>query len=81
VTAETFLRQLIRQYGRHPLYTDEATWYPEACRSLGLEHRLFNDEYRSLIKRAIQAVKDRTEAFGDNYPCKKRGCPLNHVKN
>ncbi len=81
MTAEAFLRQLIKRYGRHPVYTDGATWYPEACRSLGLEHRLLNDEYKSLIERAIQAVKDRTEAFNDNYSCRRSGCNLNHVKN
>ncbi len=81
MTAEVFLRQLIKRYGRHPVYTDGATWYPEACRSLSLEHRLLNGEYRSLIERAVQTVKDRTENFDDNYPCGKRGCSLDHVKN
>ncbi len=81
MTAEAFLRQLIKRYGRHPVYTDGAAWYPEACKALSLEHRLLNDEYKSLIERAIQAVKDRTEAFDDNHPCRRRGCNLNHVKN
>ncbi|MBS7635426.1 hypothetical protein KEJ34_08120, partial [Candidatus Bathyarchaeota archaeon] len=54
---------------------------PEACKALSLEHRLLNDEYRSLIERAIQAFKDRTEAFDDNHPWRRRGCNLNHVKN
>ncbi len=81
MTAEAFLRQIIKRYGRHPVYTDGAAWCPEACKALNLEHRLLNDEYRSLIERSIQAVKDRTEAFDDNHPCRRSGCNLNHVKN
>ncbi len=81
MTAEAFLRQMVKRYGRHPVYTDGASWYPEACSSLGLEHRLLNDEYRSLIERAIETVKDRTEAFDDHHPCRRKGCSLNHVKN
>ena len=39
--AESFLRSLIEIYGRHTVYSDGGTsWYPEACSSLGLKHRL-----------------------------------------
>ncbi|MEM2582466.1 MAG: DDE-type integrase/transposase/recombinase [Candidatus Caldarchaeum sp.] len=39
--AETFLRTLVEAYGRHPVYTDGAPWYGEACARLGLEHRRY----------------------------------------
>jgi putative transposase len=34
IVAELFLRSLIRIYGRHVVYSDGGTWYPEACISL-----------------------------------------------
>jgi len=34
LSAEHFLRRLVERYGRHPVYTDRAVWYPETCRSL-----------------------------------------------
>jgi putative transposase len=34
IIAELFLRSLIRIYGRHVVYSDGGTWYPEACISL-----------------------------------------------
>ena len=40
IVAESFLRSLITIYGKHIVYSDGGTWYPEACISLGLEHRL-----------------------------------------
>jgi putative transposase len=40
VTAEHFLYSLIEKYGVHVVYSDGGSWYPEACNSLRLEHRL-----------------------------------------
>jgi transposase-like protein len=37
-----FLKTLVRLYGRHPVWTDGAPWYSDACRSLGLEHYRYN---------------------------------------
>jgi len=59
----------------------EAHGYREACEALGLEHRLLDDDYKSLIEQAVQRLKDRAEGFDDNYPCRKPGCRLNHVEN
>ncbi|MEM4311554.1 MAG: hypothetical protein QXX95_04125 [Nitrososphaerales archaeon] len=70
----------IRHYGKHPVYTDGALWYQEACKSLGLEHRLLYEDYKSFIERAIQYFKDRTESFDDCYPCRKRECSLEHIQ-
>jgi putative transposase len=40
LVAEAFLRSLIRIYGKHTVYSDGGTWYPEACISLRIEQRL-----------------------------------------
>ena len=44
--------------------------------SLGLKHRLHTSSEKSLIERAIQYFKDRTEHFDDYYPCIRFGCDL-----
>jgi transposase-like protein len=40
MVAELFLRTLVKMYGKHVVYTDEGVWYPDACKLLGLEHRI-----------------------------------------
>ena len=40
IVAESFLRSLVKVYGKHTVYSDGGTWYPQACISLGLKHRL-----------------------------------------
>ena len=78
--AESFLKSLVKLYGKHIVYSDGGTWYPEACISLGLKHRLHSSVEKSIIERAMEYVKDRTENFDDYYPCgKKLDCDLNHV--
>ena len=46
LVAEKFLRLLVEKYGRHPVYTDGGTWYPEACNVLWIEtlFTFFNKE-------------------------------------
>jgi putative transposase len=78
---ESFLRSLIKIYGRHTVYSDGGRWYPETCIFLGLNHRLHTSFEKSIIERAIQYFKDRTENFDDYYPCRHLGCDLNHVYN
>ena len=46
-----------------------------------LEHRLHSSYEKSIIERAIEYVKDRTEQFDDYYPCMKSDCALSHVYN
>jgi putative transposase len=36
--AEKFIRSLVEKYGKHVVYTDRGTWYPEACNVIGLKH-------------------------------------------
>jgi len=82
IVAEAFLSSLIRIYGKHTVYSDGGTWYPEACMSLGLEHRLHSSYEKSIVERAIEYLKDRTETFDDYFPCIRRRngiCNLQHV--
>jgi putative transposase len=80
IVAEAFLRSLIKTYGKLTVYSDGGTWYPEACISLGLEHRLHSPYEKSIVERTIEYLKDRTEAFDDYYPCMRAGlCNLRHV--
>jgi putative transposase len=34
LTAEQFLKSLVKRYGKHPISTDGGTWYPQACNFL-----------------------------------------------
>ena len=80
--AENFIHSLVDKYGRHTVYTDGGTWYPQACTFLHLRHRLHSPLEKSLIERVMQYFKDRTESFDDYYPCtKKINCDLEHIYN
>ncbi|HJU58561.1 MAG TPA: DDE-type integrase/transposase/recombinase [Nitrososphaeraceae archaeon] len=54
--AENFIRSLVSSYGRHTVYTDDGTWYPQACNFLHLKHRLHSPLEKSLIDRKSNAV-------------------------
>jgi putative transposase len=81
LVAEMFLKTLVERYGKRTVYSDGGPWYPEACRALGLDHRLHSPYEKSLIERANQYLKDRIEEFDDYIPCTKEGCNLKHVWN
>ena len=80
---EKFIRSLVKKYGRHTVYTDGGTWYPEACNILIETLFAFLSREKSLIERVIQYFKDRTECFDDYYPCLKQEdrCNQDHVYN
>jgi len=80
LVAELFLQSLIDRYGRYPVYSDGANWDPDACRSRGLKHHLYDVLRGNLMERLNQYVKDRTECFDDCFPCRKQRCRLDHVK-
>ena len=80
LVAERFISSLINRYGKHPISTDGGTWYPQACRFLKVNHRIHSTLEKSLIERTMQYIKDKTEGFDDYFPCKKKKCKLNHVK-
>ena len=75
------LKSLAKLYGKHIVYSDGGTWYPEACNSLGLTHILHSPFEKSIIERTMESVKDRTECFDDYFPCRKKNCKLLHVWN
>ena len=79
--AERFLSGLIKIHGKHAISTDGGTWYPQACRFLGLEHHIHSSFEKSIIERTMQYIKDRTEIFGDYFPCRLKNCKLKHVQN
>lgn len=71
LVAELFLKSLVKLYGKHIVYSDDAgSWYPQACcNSLRLKHILHSPFEKRIVERAIvEYVKDRTEDFDDNYP-------------
>lgn len=79
LVAEVFLRSLIKLYGKHTVYSDEGSWYPEACTSLGIKHRLHTSFEKSIIERSMEYIKDRTEGFDDYYPCRKKAIDCNQI--
>lgn len=82
IIAESFLSSLIKIYGKHTVYSDGGSWYPEACISLGLKHSRLHSSYeKSIVERTIEYLKDRTKVFDDYYPCMRIGflCNLQHV--
>jgi putative transposase len=81
LTAEQFLKSLVKEYGKHPLSTDGGTWYPQACNFLKITHHLHSAYEKSIIERTIQYIKDRTESFDDYFPCRKDNCKLMHITN
>jgi putative transposase len=78
--AERFLSKVVEKYGSHPVSTDGGTWYPQACRFLKLRHHTHSAYEKSIIERTMQYIKDRTESFDDYFPCMKKRCKMNHVK-
>jgi transposase-like protein len=80
LVAELILSKLKAKYGVKPVYSDGAVRYPDACRSLGLNHQVYGDDLKAYVERIIQSFKDRIESFDDYFPCRKLRCPLNHVK-
>jgi putative transposase len=55
-----FLESLIEKYGKHSIYLDGGTWYPEACRKvLKLKHYIDSSLEKSLIERVIKYFKYR----------------------
>jgi putative transposase len=82
LVAESFLKSLVKLHGKHIVYSDGGSWCPEACNSLGLKHILHTPFEKSIIERAIEYVKDRTERFDDYYPYRKGvvvDCNIVHV--
>jgi transposase-like protein len=71
----------VQRYGKHVIYSDGGVWFPEACASLGLEHRVHSSYEKSVMERVMEYLKDRVEGFDDYYPCTRDECSLKHVRN
>ncbi|HEX5187197.1 MAG TPA: hypothetical protein VFV86_09935 [Nitrososphaeraceae archaeon] len=54
---ENFLKSLVEKYGRHIVYTDGGTWYPQACNFLHFNHHLHSSLEKSLIERVMQYLR------------------------
>ena len=81
LVAEKFIRSLVHKYGKHTVYTDGCTWYPEACNVLRLKHYLHSSFEKSLMEMVNQYFKVRTKGFDDYYSCMEDECNLFHVYN
>ncbi len=81
VAIERFISDVVEEYGEHPVSTDGGTWYPQACKFLKLTHHIHSPYEKNIIERTMQYIKDRTECFDDYFPCRKKKCKLEHVKN
>jgi len=80
LTCYNFIKELKKLYGsKYTIYTDGAHYY-EACRWLRIKHHVYDQEDKNVMERSIQYIKDRTECFDDNFPCKD-DCNREHVKN
>ena len=82
---ELFLKDLIRKYGRHQVWTDGAEWYSLACESMNLKHRvcMHGSWLWKIMKRQMEKLKDRAESFDDLFPCRSQGagCRFEHIFN
>ena len=78
--AEHFLSDNVDGYGQYPVSTDGGTCYPHACNFLNLRHHIRFSYEKSMMKRTMQYIKDRTECFDDYFPCRNKKCKLKHVK-
>ncbi len=76
-----FFRRIRTRFGNKPIFTDSAHWYNDACRWLRLKHVIYGTELKNIMERFIQQIKDRTECFDDNFPCKNHNCDKQHVDN
>jgi hypothetical protein len=47
-----------------------------------LPHHVYDTELKNLMDRFIhQQIKDKTECFDDNFPCRKENCDRQHIWN
>jgi transposase-like protein len=85
ISVELFLKDLIKKYGRHQVWTYGADWYPLACQSMNLKHHVYMHEswLWMVMERQTEKLKDRTESFDDLFFCRNHGakCNLKHIFN
>jgi putative transposase len=72
-----FFKQIPTKFGSKIIYTDGAYWYDDVCKWLSLNHINYETDLKDIMERFIQQIKDRTECFDDNFPCKITECERN----
>ena len=70
LVAERFIGGLAKINGKHPVSTNDGSWYPQACRFYGLEHHNHSSYEKIIIERTMRYIKDRTESFDDYFSCR-----------
>ncbi len=76
------LLYILEGHGNHSASTDGGTWYPpQACKFLKVDHHLHSPHEKSVMGRTIQHIRDRTEGFGDYFPCRKERRHLSQIQN
>jgi putative transposase len=48
--AEKFLSKITYEYGKHPVSTDDDTWYTQSCKFLKLKYHLLPPWRKALLK-------------------------------
>jgi putative transposase len=67
--------------GRRPFGQTRLGSIPRRAASSGWSTHVYPVEWKNLIERMNQALKDRLECFDDLFPCLKEGCNHRHVSN
>ena len=81
LVAERFLSFIVRDCGKHPVFTYGGYYHPQACRFLKLNHHIHPSYEKSVIERIIHYIKDRTESFDDYFSYMLKNYKAKHVKN
>ena len=63
LVAEKFIRSLVSKYGKHTVYTDGGTWYPETCNVLRLKHYLHSPFQKSLTESQLTVFQGQNREF------------------
>jgi hypothetical protein len=65
ISVEMFLKDLVWKYGRHPVWTDGADWYPPACGSMGLKHHVYlhGSWLWKAMERQMEKLKERQDGI------------------
>ena len=46
-----FIKKLVKKYGRKTIYTDGALWYVDACRWARVDHVVYEQSLKNIMKR------------------------------
>ena len=77
---EKLIRSLVSKYGKHAVYTDGGTWYPETCNVLKLKHYL-HSPFQNVDGESTNSIS-RTEPrvlMTAIHVCKMNGIYFMHI--